>query len=718
MSATTTPGTSAQLSLNPQSKITRGHSCLTCQQRKVRCDGQKPCATCVKNKVECAAKPPSLPRRRKARDVATKTDVLSRIQRLEQELRSKTEQLSAASSSTPELATTTTTTTASTGNNSVEPVSRRPSKTRESHGQMIIEGGHSRYVENTLWAGLKSELEQDPESLTPVSSEHTPANAEGLLFSRPISNQDGKLEHPQPVHIFKLWQTCLENVNPLVKIFHTPTMQQIILESMSNIDSVPASTEALLFAIYLSAVVSLSEGECQTMFAESRSVLVSKFSKMGEQALNNAQFLKSYDMVVLQALTLFLLAMRQRYDAQSLWLLTGLAIRSGQRIGLHRESASQGFSVFDSEIRRRLWWQIIILDGISAKLSGAAVHGSLQSIHEMKLPLNVNDSDLWPTMKEAPREHVGVTEMLFTSIRCDIGAFMHISRWSKSCLNGQLPLQGDLKSTMEEKDEGIRDLENTLESKYLRYCDPSISFHLLAVYLCKSAIAQMRLAAHHPYQFEDKGASLPQSQKDMLFSTGLDILLYHNSINGEKGLRGFMWHVNVVFPFEALIYVLLELTQRSQGDLIPKAKSAVTEAYGYHPELVKDTANALYFAIGNLAIRAWVCGPGQKESPQAVEQEIPRFIRELQAQRPTRMTKSIEQPDEGNNAAPGFTGNSLYSPQDQLTDLNGNPDQASFAPYFSMESSNAMDWEYWQNLLDGQSVYANYGSLPPSHPYS
>lgn len=46
-------------------KLTRGHSCVLCQQRKVRCDKNKPCANCVKAGVDCKVVPPQPPRRRK-----------------------------------------------------------------------------------------------------------------------------------------------------------------------------------------------------------------------------------------------------------------------------------------------------------------------------------------------------------------------------------------------------------------------------------------------------------------------------------------------------------------------------------------------------------------------------------------------------------------------------------------------------------------------------
>jgi hypothetical protein len=43
-----------------QTKLTRGHSCIACYQRKVKCDGQRPCSTCVKTSraAECRSARP------------------------------------------------------------------------------------------------------------------------------------------------------------------------------------------------------------------------------------------------------------------------------------------------------------------------------------------------------------------------------------------------------------------------------------------------------------------------------------------------------------------------------------------------------------------------------------------------------------------------------------------------------------------------------------
>ena len=68
-------------------KIRRGHSCLLCSQRKIKCTGQKPCAACVKARVECVTKPNATPQRRKTKLAVAKEDILTRLQRCEEQLR-------------------------------------------------------------------------------------------------------------------------------------------------------------------------------------------------------------------------------------------------------------------------------------------------------------------------------------------------------------------------------------------------------------------------------------------------------------------------------------------------------------------------------------------------------------------------------------------------------------------------------------------------------
>lgn len=81
VSVPTTQHTAPKEDLSSVMKVTRGHSCLLCQQRKVRCDKSKPCSNCVKAGVECRVIPPQPPRRRKKR--VPERDLVERLRRYE-----------------------------------------------------------------------------------------------------------------------------------------------------------------------------------------------------------------------------------------------------------------------------------------------------------------------------------------------------------------------------------------------------------------------------------------------------------------------------------------------------------------------------------------------------------------------------------------------------------------------------------------------------------
>jgi len=85
-------------------------------------------------------------------------------------------------------------------------------------------------------------------------------------------------------------------------------MQQTILDASGEIRNIPRHVEAMMFAVYLLAVTSLQNEDCQNMFGEQRNTLLSKYAHGTQQALINARFLKSLNIGTLQAFLLFLVS--------------------------------------------------------------------------------------------------------------------------------------------------------------------------------------------------------------------------------------------------------------------------------------------------------------------------------------------------------------------------------------------------------------------------
>jgi hypothetical protein len=131
-------------------------------------------------------------------------------------------------------------------------------------------------------------------------------NSDGFPFVVGGSPASVTNAHPSGIQIFQLWQFYISNVNPLLKVTHAPTMQEQIISAISNPAKISKPLEALMFAIYFAAITSLTEEEVQSTFTVDRAILLGKYHNATQQALVNAGFMRSSELIVLQAFFLYL----------------------------------------------------------------------------------------------------------------------------------------------------------------------------------------------------------------------------------------------------------------------------------------------------------------------------------------------------------------------------------------------------------------------------
>jgi hypothetical protein len=127
-----------------------------------------------------------------------------------------------------------------------------------------------------------------------------------LLFGSPDPNFQLCASHPDQVQIFRLWQIYLDNINPLLKVTHTPTLQPRIIDAISDIGSVTPAIEALLFSIYSVAAMTLTDDECRITFYTSRELLLAGYQVACKQALLKCTPWRSNDRDCLTAFFLYL----------------------------------------------------------------------------------------------------------------------------------------------------------------------------------------------------------------------------------------------------------------------------------------------------------------------------------------------------------------------------------------------------------------------------
>lgn len=108
----------------------------------------------------------------------------------------------------------------------------------------------------------------------------------------------------------KLFQLFSDNVLPLVRIFHTTSLIRLFWGAAARTDSLDKETEALLFAIYYSAVISIDPVQCGNITGQPRPVMVERFRFATEQALARANLLNTHSTLLLQAAILYISVLR------------------------------------------------------------------------------------------------------------------------------------------------------------------------------------------------------------------------------------------------------------------------------------------------------------------------------------------------------------------------------------------------------------------------
>ncbi|KAL2827491.1 putative fungal-specific transcription factor [Aspergillus pseudoustus] len=589
----------------PDADATKPFNCQLCVRKKIKCDRTYPaCSSCRKAKVQCVYQAP-LPRKRKRPPLENVYDRLARYERILKEnnlLSRETADVSTGTGNETPFHTA-----ASSPAADVQPVSK------------------SRYIDNVLLLNDgEGDLCEVPDPAQETDGHDFEAHPLSSLMAYAVSgtisgSTHSLLEyHPSHEEAMKLWSAYVQNVEPLCKLIHIPTIANTVNAVSRQPTTASKSDECLVFVIYYFAVFSMSDSECLQDLNQSREPLMSKYRYAVCQALINAAWLKSASIQILQAYTLFLIALRTQVDPNTFWILTGIAVRLAQRIGLQRDGEASGLSSFEVQMRRRLFWQLLPLDSFASQVSGIGI-SMPPDAWDTKRPLNINDSQLFPGTSTQPGEHKGATEMIFCLSRLEIHNF-YTRASVKSNGGGTVQFKD-----AEEIERMIDQVEDDLERRFIRYCDILNPLHFLTSGMVRSATNAVRLRARMPLLLKE---TTTLAERKDLCTLAEKILDTHTAIYSNPSLKKFQWHTQTFFIWDALICILRCLTV--PGVYLPSELDAawnkVAGVYSNHGDLAEGR-RTLHITIGYLTIKAWVANPPSNSTPE------PGYISSLRAQR-------------------------------------------------------------------------------------
>ncbi|KAF2211648.1 hypothetical protein CERZMDRAFT_112381 [Cercospora zeae-maydis SCOH1-5] len=732
--ATSAPST--RPTVDGHGRVLNPRSCVTCRKRKVKCNKVWPCNHCSRGHIECVFPAPGrAPRKPRKLGEGRDKELLERLRQLETVVKGLGAEVPAGRP-------------AATATVSKDAEQEFRNKTRWGEdqqkgrfetrfGRLVVNEGKSRYINNSFWANLSNEVEDlkgilnqssdDDEvnfTVSPGSSSNQlpPSNSQAFVFGFTSQNIDMLSLHPLPGQIKDYWDIFKDRVDPLCKICHVPTLEGTILSSAAHLSNLSRGFECLLFAIYYGTTTSLVAEDCLTMLGEEKSVLLARYRFALQHALARANFLTTEEIVVLQAFVIFLMCLRRNSDARVIWTLTGLVVRIAQTIGIHRDGSHFGLAPFEIEMRRRLWWQVCILDTRASEDHGCDPTIVEQSF-DTKMPLNINDEDMTPEMEDFPPERKGCTIMSFCLLRFEVANTFRRLNYvppgsPKACTDFYQSV------TLQDKERWITECHQRLEERYLKHCDMSVPLFWVTATVARLMMSKMWLIVYHPFQRQNGGASLPPEIKEKLFITSLENIEYSYLLEVEERTKKWGWLFRTYIQWHALAFALSELCHRTTGDIVERAWKAIDETISGRWGLEQSNTNHLWRPLKKLYKKAkeahmldqtWqpdLSGNAMIGLPASNTAPLAAPVAQQGLARQAALAEAYFTPVSG--ATFGELAHGFQTTSPNMTTTNIQPQQVphlndsaqrmnsidSTGNDFSiMDTSGNMDWENWDQLI-------------------
>ena len=288
--------------------------------------------------------------------------------------------------------------------------------------------------------------------------------------------------------------------------------------------------------------------------------------------------------------------------------MLGVAVRLAQRMGLHSESSLAKCSTFEAEMRRRLWWSIVLFDSRIGERAGAKVV-ALDPTWDCKPPSNVNDSDLRPEMNGPLKIQMGPTDSIFALIRSEIADFVrHTDFYLDFTTPALKPIAKVLQESSRPEDRELNHLEDMLERRYLTYCDPENPVHFMTMWTARSQLAKYRLLEHHA---RFSGSTRPtDAQHNAATNYALRTIECDLKILSSPLTKAFFWLHRLYFPFPAFFQVLQNLKRRPLMEQAEQAWQIMGDDHLAWLQLHPMNDGPFFQIFAKIVLQAW----GARES--------------------------------------------------------------------------------------------------------
>lgn len=403
-------------------------------------------------------------------------------------------------------------------------------------------------------------------------------------------------------------------------------------------------------------------------------------------------------------------------------------------------------SPFETELRRRLWWQTVIFDKRLAEMTGSPITALTSSSNDCCLPLNVNDPDLHPSAKDPPMPAVGASEMLFSLTRIELtvaattatlcgregrfrpGPSAGVTHQNSMSPSSQSPEGDENRNRDGSAHRPPEDLDAYcahFDAVYLQHCDPTIPIQHFTLLMARGTLCKQRI-----FNFMCRGvpsSTLSLQERDVLFLAAIQMVEYDTLVYTTESLCGFRWYADLHVPMLGSIFLASELRLRPSGELCDRAWKALFDnqeqrggnSNGGGSAAGKRRGGPMHAAFEHMLLKAWEASEqAELQSGRCTSQrQPPPLIARIWGSRGNPASESVPEPPgedsqaennaDNNNDSLMMGSNAMMAAQLTPTSLPPIFDGVDQGYGASLHDYNQLDWMYLvqsgalQGFVDG-----------------
>lgn len=297
--------------------------------------------------------------------------------------------------------------------------------------------------------------------------------------------------------------------------------------------------------------------------------------------------MQTSELIVLQAFVLFLVVVRRVDDSRFCWTLTGLVIRIAQGMGLHRDGSQFDLTPFETEMRRRVWWAILVVDLRSAEELGTELTVT-ESMYDTRMPLNINDADISPTSTEFPTPSDGPSDTAIVLVRYQILSL------SRKFIEDLASAPADIEPS--EREKAIIDVYHSVEHKFLSHViDETDSLYWVVAVVARIIMAKMCLHIYQGSMFPGRDSHLSDDIRDRIYVAAIEIVELGHKLNCDPRCKQYRWLFMTYTNWHAIAFNLIETCRRPWTALVERSWEAVSTFERDPVDLAKSGDHAAIF---------------------------------------------------------------------------------------------------------------------------